>query len=218
MNPKTKAFTKLDRRVLKCVLDSTIEQGYIDPRNKTADQLLKEFEELNQRTEWVLITDHTADWLKRARNSHKSGEDSFSVVAYAIWLEHQINKMVASAGKRYGLTNKLIESLIRHTGTAEKFAWLHLLVSAKPPSDALLNRIRRLVEARNQFVHYKWKPAPEKENELLQKVITDAEKIVKEIRSFSNQQFFHGQKKRVASACVERWTGKKPAKELPQPN
>jgi hypothetical protein len=186
-------------KVTRSIMDSLIEQGDIDPRGKTAEQLSKELLKINKNAEWVLIVDHTQDWLNRARQASKEGDLSFSVVCYAIWLEHQINKMVASLGKRHGLSEKLIDGLIRHTSTAEKFVWIQLVLTSKPPVDSCLNRLQRLVEARNQYVHYKWKPKKEEAEKLLESIVANAEKSVAEMRKFSNRHFFHNQKKRVSS-------------------
>jgi hypothetical protein len=183
------------------MVESLIEQGDIDPRNKTVEQLFEELRTIvsNKKVEWTSITAHTPDWLRRARTADKEQDFSFAVVAYATWLEHQINKFIASFGRRQNLSNKLVEGLIRHTGTVEKFVWLHLALGCKPPREVRLNRIRRLIEARNQYVHYKWKPEPENEDESLKNIIRNAEKVVEELRSFNNQHFFHGQKKQIAA-------------------
>jgi hypothetical protein len=201
MKADSKTSRKLELRLVRCIVESLVEQGDIDPRNKTTEELFQELRNFaaNNKVEWTSITDHTPDWLKKARKAHKNEDFAFAVIAYATWLEHQINRFVDSFGKRQSVPVKLVESLIRHTGTAEKFIWLHLALGCKPPTEMRLNRIRRLLEARNQYVHYKWKPDAENEDELLKAVIKNAEKVVEELRVFYNRHFFHGQKKQIAA-------------------
>jgi hypothetical protein len=201
MKADSKNSRKLELRLVRCIVESLIEQGDIDPRNKTTEQIFQELRTFaaNNKVEWKSIIDHTPDWLKKARAAYKEEDLSFAVVAYATWLEHQINRLVDSFGKRQAIPHKLVEGLIRHTGTVEKYIWLHIALGCKPPKEVRLNRIRRLIEARNQYVHYKWKPEPENEDESLIGVIKNAEKVVEELRAFNNYHFFHGQKKQIAA-------------------
>ncbi|HTL71808.1 MAG TPA: hypothetical protein VL863_00795 [bacterium] len=192
------------RRVTRCIVDSLIEQGSIDPRGKTEEQIFKEVWEINKTAEWALVTDHTKSWLERARQAAEENDLTSSVVFYAIWAEHQINKMVESLGRRRKLSDELIESLIFRTSLIEKFIWLQLVLTSKKPSDKTIKKLQRLNKFRNDYIHYKWKPKKDTEKDQLKNVVSDAEKLIVELRAFLNLHFFHNQKKRVASLFSKR--------------
>jgi hypothetical protein len=188
---------KFARVVIKSVLNSFIEDGTIDPRGKNETQILQELARTVQTRELVPITDHTESWLKKARTAKAAGEGGFSIVCYATWAEHMLNKLVSSFCARCKVPDSVRQELIRRTGTVEKFVWLSLAITAKPPPTAQLNQLRRISETRNQYLHYKWKPEPEKVDRTLQRLTDEGERMVSAIRRFLNQHLYRGHRRRI---------------------
>ena len=160
--PRTHAWM-----ISKSVLNSFIEDGIIDPRGKSESEILQELVRIVDKSEIVPVVDHTQDWLKKARVAKAAGEPEFSVVCYATWAEHMLNKMLSSLCARCKVTDAIRQTLIRYTGSTEKFIWLSLALASKAPPARQLNQLRRICEARNQYLHYKWKPDSEEADRTL---------------------------------------------------
>jgi hypothetical protein len=192
------------RQIAKSVLNSLIEDGTIDPRGKTESQIFRELAFVVRETELAFVVDHTKDWLRKARAANSDGDAQFSIICYATWAEHMLNKMVSLLCSRHKVGDAARQAVIRHTGTAEKFIWLSLALSSKAPPAAQINRLRRVSEARNQYLHYKWKPDPEKGDRTLEELTREGERLISTIRHFLNKHFYRGHRRRMQSIMKRR--------------
>src|SRR5262249_44891784 len=136
------------------------------------------------------VIDHTDDLLGNARLFKKQKKNSLAILFYALWVEHQLNDIIATRARKSKLTVKEIDSLIRETSYKAKCSWLLHLAGGKPFSGAQHNSICKLMELRNSFVHYKWKPASEQMDKEIDAVVDGAEKIVNYIRRYKNKHIF----------------------------
>jgi hypothetical protein len=200
---KPKLSLGFARRITRSLIRSLVEDGAIDPRNKTEEQILAELAAMLSKIQILPVVDHTDAWLRKARDPKLAG-GGFSIICYATWAEHMLNKMVSLLCKRRKVSASLCDSLIRHTRTSEKFVWLSLILTSRPPSKTQLNRLQRIAQTRNQYLHYKWKPVSWKSDPTLENLTRDAERLVTILRRFLNLHFYSGHRRRVQSLLRPR--------------
>jgi HEPN domain-containing protein len=169
-----KETDRLAKQFVGLVVRSLINEGIIDPKDKTGTQLLKEAEDYvsNLKDEdWVFIIDHTGGLLKQARLYYKEDNKELACLFYALYIEHQLNSFIVTLAKRKNLSTKDIESLIRDSSYRAKCSWLLRIFDVKAIDAVHTNRIVKLMELRNSYVHYKWKPENEQMSQELESIL-----------------------------------------------
>lgn len=136
---------------------SLARDGLIDLRGKTHDEIANELAHIADAYEWAPVIDYTEDILAQARVFREAKQDLLAIVFYALWLEHTLNRIVASLANRKGVPPTEIETLIRDTSYRAKCTWVFRLLDCEPFDTEQLNLIIRVMETRNSFIHYKWK-------------------------------------------------------------
>ncbi len=95
------------------------------------------------------------DFINSAHEAIEADRKSVAIVLVATAIEHKLNAFYRSVLETYfGLSNKETTEAIRssfHT----KLGWLMTLVSGSPISEELNKKIKKVIELRNGFVHYK---------------------------------------------------------------
>jgi hypothetical protein len=181
--------------------ESLIAYGVINPEGKSDEDLFQEIwstiEKLLESDSLPFVIDHTDDLLGNARLFKKRKKNSFAILFYALWVEHQLNDIIAIQARKSNLTAKEIDSLVRETSYKAKCSWLLRLTGGKPFTEAQHNSICKLMDLRNSFVHYKWKPENEQMEKEIVAVVDGADKIVNYIRRYKNKHVFGNHKKKV---------------------
>ncbi|MBV8856780.1 MAG: hypothetical protein JOZ02_07460 [Acidobacteria bacterium] len=180
---------------------SLVSSGIIDPEGKTEEELRDEVIEYLQKYSFQIVIDYTGDILRQARTFHKLKNEQFACLFYALWVEHQLNNIVASLAQTQRLSYKEIDSMVRDTSYRAKVSWLLRILGVKPLSAAHSNRIFKLMELRNSFVHYKWKPESEQQQKELTDIINAIEKTVRYLRDIENR-FVYKRRKRLIKKVV----------------
>lgn len=150
---------------------------------------------------WAI--DQTSTLLKEARRFAQADNNELACLFYATWFEHWLNDMINTVGKRRKLSDREITQIIRDIQFRAKSTWLFRILNLKPINEAHLKRMQSIIDARNAFVHYKWKHVDidadswEKDDEALASLISEAEKTVSYLRRLQNKQFFDGRKRKV---------------------
>jgi coproporphyrinogen III oxidase len=96
------------------------------------------------------LTSYTQDFVKR-------GHFEAAVLMQATWLEHGLNQIVQVYGKRHKLTEQEVVQVIREVNFRGKIGWLFKLLKAPAIPEEHVRAMTKLIEARNEFAHYKWK-------------------------------------------------------------
>jgi hypothetical protein len=125
------------------------------------------------------------------------------VLFYAVWVEHQLNWIIAGLAEKKGVSEKEIESLLRETSYRAKCSWLLRILDSKPVSALHMNITCKLMELRNGFVHFKWKPNSEQVEKELVSLLLRVEKTVKYLRSVENKYLYANHKRRLHRAVIE---------------
>ncbi|OII09263.1 hypothetical protein BIU97_12025 [Curtobacterium sp. MCBA15_009] len=152
----------LTKSIMASLTRSVIRKGFIDPVGKTREQTEWEagrffLEHKKDRGSIGLVIDHTDDVLRKAREFRDSGEWDYSIVFYAIFLEHWCNGFILDAED----DEVAARPLLRHKSPVEKLqiSWRKAEEAPLPPD--LLAVARAVFERRNEFVHYKFPTEPD---------------------------------------------------------
>lgn len=168
-------------------LASLIDNGVIDPSGKNGQQLAQEALDYLRKfgsEELILTVDHTDNLLKHARTFRKLRDNDNACLLYAIYIEHKLNSYMALLAGRKNLSIKDTEALIRDTSYRAKCSWLLHIFGIKAISTVHLNRITKLMELRNAYVHYKWKPHNEQVTKEVEVVVQEIDKTINYLRRF----------------------------------
>jgi hypothetical protein len=196
--------------LIRGIVEGFVLDGKINPRGKSEEDLQKEVLSLLKKAakgdpqgQFFFATDHTSEILQQVRNFVRSGKLENSCLFYAMWFEHWLNSLIVTIGRRKKFKEDEITQIIRETQFKGKTTWLLRLLGLNPINKSHLKRMQLLIEARNSYVHYKWKffdvddNSPERERTVLKDLLKDIEKTVSYLRKLENKQFFHNKKKKL---------------------
>jgi hypothetical protein len=147
------------------ITDGLVREGIIDPAGKTREELREEFhawfaadgkEYLDLRDFYVAI-DHKSSIRAEARRYLDRGAVELSAVMYATYFEHWLNGLLSWGALRLGLDHDDVAKMIRANNLDGKTTYLWRLVFDERLDDRILGTTKRVADARNAFVHYKWR-------------------------------------------------------------
>ena len=198
---------ELGELLVRSIAEGLILDGVVDPRGKSDIQLqrevlghVKRFVD-NPRVGLIAAVDHTSTILKQARTYALSNDYELSCLFYATWFEHWLNHFIYSSLKRMKLTQQEITQIIREVQFRGKSTWLLRLLKLKAINKTHLGVMNNVSEARNAYVHYKWKAvdidSDEWSEESAKNSLEGVEKTVRYLQRLANQQLFHGKKRSV---------------------
>jgi hypothetical protein len=198
----------LPRDVLTAVLREAIASGNISFKKKAPGKIKGEIKQ-NLRlittgaVTIVPILDHTDDLLRLARVSMRESKWNFAVLLYATYFEHVVNSFLFSQANRRRLTKATLTQMIREVNFAGKTGWLLEVLGMKPLNPRHRQRLIKLSEIRNGFVHYKWLPRVDGELDPAMQCLKDVEKIVSYLRRYEERMFYDGQRSRLTKAALK---------------
>ncbi len=190
--------------IISDVATGLVRNGSLSPKGKTREQFMREFVDYLEKIEPVFVIDHTEDILKQARYYRKMEKNELSCLFYALWLEHSLNGLISLLAGRKDFSEKEIEEIIRDTSYRSKSSWLPRAFGGKSFSQAHVNLIVKLMEARNSFVHYKWKAVNEQRNREIKAILSTIEKTVKYIRDYERKHILGISKKKIRQLSKRR--------------
>lgn len=154
---------ELGRGLAYTLIDGLIRDGVIDPVGKSEREIEDEFADwfLAQGDAAVgnlrLTIDHTHTILSEADRHLVEGHVEFAAVMYAMYFEHWLNYLAGWGASRVGLDEASIRNMLRSSNLAAKTGYLWQLIFAEPLDRRVADVIKDVSEARNAFVHYKWR-------------------------------------------------------------
>jgi hypothetical protein len=149
---------------------SYVEDGTIEIGTKSAVEILTEYRAVIQdfidtHTELRHIPDHRAGLFQRAQNEAIHGDLNIAVTLCALWIEHTVNGSLVAALERSGYDSETVISLIRDMNLRNKITVLWKIVGLAPLQEEHIRLVDQITQARNAFVHYKWRPRDDAEYE-----------------------------------------------------
>jgi hypothetical protein len=146
--------------IVGAITEWGITYGGLRTKGLTRDELRRKAIEifLRNKNKRVLISiDHSDALTLYADTFVREQHFELAVVMQATWLEHVLNKIVVVYGTRRKLSREEIVQMIREANFRAKVGWVFRLLRAPSIPSEHLKVMNRLAEARNEFVHYKWK-------------------------------------------------------------
>jgi coproporphyrinogen III oxidase len=157
---RSKQYKELQWLAVDMITREAIASGRLKPRGLAPIELqriaVKEF--LSTKNKKLLFAiDHCDNIRLWASKFEAEGEYALAVLMEATWLEHAINQIVEIYGNRRKLSPGEIVQIIRETNFRGKVGWLPRLLRAPRIPATHANAMNKLLDVRNEFVHYKWK-------------------------------------------------------------
>jgi hypothetical protein len=148
--------------IAEAIFRSFIEDGSIIIGDQPPDEIILEYKAhlammLAEDTELHHVPDHRSTLWRRAENEYDNGDPQIAVTLYALWIEHVVNGNLMAGFQRKGYDPDVINLLIRRLNIEEKTTKLWRAAGFEPLSSADASLISQIMEARNAFVHYKWR-------------------------------------------------------------
>jgi hypothetical protein len=103
-----------------------------------------------------VVFDHRSDLLRDARSFAKKGRHENACLFLATWTEHWVNNIILLALYQNAIDISLLRDVVKDTNMRAKLGWLFRLLGLKALPRVHQTRILRLLDQRNEFVHYKW--------------------------------------------------------------
>lgn len=206
LNTPSPHLDYLAKTVLHGVICELINIGVVNPKGKTGDQIVDEVGKYveNHVAELQLIVDHTDDIVRQARVYQKFNKKELACLFYALYIEHRLNEIVSHLASRRKLPVKDIEALTRETSYKAKCSWLLHILGGKPVHILHLNRINKLMELRNSFVHYKWRPMSEQMESETKSVLENIDKTIKYLSYYRSNHLDLASKQKIRKVLKSR--------------
>jgi hypothetical protein len=163
-----KEVLNIGRGFLASVAEEQIANGDLDPNGKSAVQIAIEagrrmLKNWPLGAELALVMSHQDRLLEHARLHRRQGNSEIACLFYATWFEHWINSVLIRS--RCHLTEDDKKQMLRDVPIRGKLSWLLGALGYPRIPSVHADRVMRIGEIRNGFVHYKWLPK-EKEQEV----------------------------------------------------
>lgn len=192
LNKKQKLeLVQLNQEIIQAIFKNALRYGEVNIQSKDIIQdFMSYIEKLRKHNvAWDVVIDHTENILKYARYFNRLHLHELSCLLYATWFEHWINSIVETALVRKNISRVEIIKILREVNIRDKISWLFKILGLKSISQKQRNKIIRIMDLRNNFVHYKWVPKNIDEEENNEK---------KALKGIDNTvRYLHGYDKRL---------------------
>ena len=176
---------------------SFVKDGYLSTTGKTKEQFVAEFMEFAKNTEIILRTDYTESLLRQARSYRRERSRELACLFYATWIEHTLNGFISSLARRMDFADNEITDIIRETSYKAKMSWMLRLFGRDSFNNSHINLIVKLMEVRNAFVHYKWKPESNQVRKETEALLSRIERTVKYIQEYERRNLLEVSRSKV---------------------
>jgi hypothetical protein len=185
--------------------EDQIADGTLDPTGKSATEIAVEVgrrirKKLTKGCDVVLITSHQNGLLEQARSYRQKNKSEYACLFYATWLEHWVNLLLVRS--RSGLNSAERQQMLRELSFRAKFSWMLSALGYPRIPASHLNRVARISEGRNAFVHYKWQGKPMERDDAdearMSKELQGIEGTIRYLVRFEDRHLLKGSRKILA--------------------
>jgi hypothetical protein len=203
---------RLVREVTAVLLNGAIASGELSFKGKSADEIKDEVKRFLRLAATGAITilpviDYRDDLLREARVFLRHSKWDLALLLYATYFEHAINGLLVTQARRRHLNKHALVQMLREVSFSGKTSWLLEVFEMKPINHVHRQKLLKLTEARNSFVHYKWLPKSDSDAALYHtdldpviRSLKDIEKTVSYFRRYEDRMFYGGQRKHIRPA------------------
>ena len=209
------SMSSLERRVgrwaFREVKLDLIRRGDIDPTGLSAIELDRSVANYIRKhvgnLEFHVAMDYMGDLRKTAKKFAIAKHPEFAVMMYATWVEHWFNQAIVSSIAKRNLSQDEQVEIVRNTQFKAKMHLLPLLCDGPLFSKRHRNKLVAVTEARNSFVHYKWKTKhiDTPKEDIFTPALKDIEGTIEYLRRYEKRFIYKGFK--------VRWKVKEPKSE-----
>jgi hypothetical protein len=181
-------------------LGGMVHDGF-DPKGMSEEQIREEVKKeclrclrLGEEAVVLSATDRTQGLVTEARRCQNRGLFEAALLLYATTTEHWLNDIVITLCRRRGLRREEAQQLIRDIPFRAKSTWLLRLLGASAMKPVHLKKLDRLMQLRNEFVHFKWKGVPLEldEQEEAKKFLTAWTATLRYLSRYRNRVIYRG--------------------------
>jgi hypothetical protein len=186
------------------ITQDLIRVGHISSKGKTNAEIASEIIRLLKTADVEVVLDHTSEILSQARGFAKSKRLELSCLLYATWFEHWLDSVINTLCRRKKLSDEEISHVIRDTNFDAKSTWLIRLLGGNAIKQDYWKIMKRIIDHRNRFVHYKWKPDREEITKNLDDALETVEKAIRYLNRYENNYIYKKQKGRARKVAFNR--------------
>lgn len=172
-NMQEEEVRELGLELVRSTIRSGIINGDLDPKDLSGEQFKsKALEYVSALYEAessfpLIVADYKGTLLEEARNYLNLNNINLAILIFGTWWEHWLNGIVESRTIKEGLEENDFKDIVRSLNNKAKSSWLLKLLKLPPLDSKHLEVIAKLIERRNQFVHYKYSDRQPSVNENL---------------------------------------------------
>lgn len=156
-----------------------------------------------------IAIDHRCDILLQAEVFYENGNYEYAKVFYAMFFEHSLNFIIENECYKRKINEKMQKEIIKNINIQGKLTWLLALFGYKKFNQHHLVTIKKLIDNRNAFIHYKWQPTPDNNNDIKLQMDKEFKRIksaVKYIKCYEATIFYKKNKGKL-NAKIKSFTG-----------
>jgi hypothetical protein len=144
--------------------------------------------------------------LDDALAASKDERYEVAILLYATFFEHRINGIIDTLVRQKRLRAQVAVDLIRRMNIQQKLTSVLELLGAPPFGKAETDSIDGIMNRRNEFAHYKWKPHHDKSSNSLVSVISQCQKIVEAINDYEERHVFNDRREAIEELIRTAWS------------
>jgi hypothetical protein len=213
--PDLSPYKQLGKRLAWGVVDRYINSGAINIEEMTDKEVVsvalfsilnepqpcdsaEKREDESPDDEFYVVTDHSADLLRKATEAIATEEYWFAILFYATWVEHWINNILISLSRRSNVPEGVAIALVRSCSFNLKMKDVWTSLGATPIEKDVMRIMTDIMELRNGFVHYKWQARmtsdEERQDQRLKQVAFEGQRLIAALQKIEDQVLFHGRR------------------------
>jgi hypothetical protein len=194
----------LGGRSLLTLSKEAVSTGIIKTENKTDAEIMKEIFQHARNTfkeGLLVVTDFRQDLLRDAAFFMKKKKYENACLFYATWTEHWVNKIIIKGLEINAIPFAYVKQIIKETNIRSKLSWLFYLLEFKQLPSNHVSKILKLMELRNEYVHYKWSGKPDKidmdQENALSIFLNEYCKTIKYLSAYENKNINRNKSKKL---------------------
>ena len=166
---------KLIDRMIEIASKSFLAHGALDKEDLLSKDILvekmKKILDSGEIADIEFVTDYSDYLLDKATDFYNSEDFDLSIVFYATFFEHSLNKIIDYQLREKQISKKAKNELIRSVNISGKCGWLLEVLNLPFFNSNHSKNIIELAERRNAFIHYKWNPKVKNESDSQKELI-----------------------------------------------
>ncbi len=182
------------------------QMGEVEINTSNIDQIAEQIAlAISNLDDNQLLTDYSEDLLEDALAAEKDKRIRVAILLYATFIEHKINGFIDALVRRKGLSAQVAIDIIRQMPIQQKLTSVLELLGVPPFGKVERNAINEIMNRRNEFVHYKWKPNDESSDDALVEVISKCHKVAEILDEYQDRHIYANRREQTEELLRSAW-------------